>query len=188
MSTRTRLTRAERVVQQLRQLRYVNWPDVGDDQVWSRKRSDGFCTMPRTMPIFLNIMDSLEVGQPLGSTYLTLWARTSDEGVLVIQYPKECAMEAGFKGQRAEGTWIRRMRLLRKHGFIMAKAGPSGEFHYVLILNPFRVVQKLAAADVNLGDYYPALMLRASQVGADDLLVATLPQQENPSAAIAPAH
>jgi hypothetical protein len=169
-NSRQRLSRGERVIQQLRQLRQANWPEAGDDMVWSRKRSDGYCTTPRIMPIFLQIMDNLAVGHPLSSTYIALWCRTSDEGVLIIQHPREVAMESGFGGARAESTWLRRMRLLMKHGFIKSKPGPCGEFHYVLLINPFRVVENLREKDAELGGFYAALLSRAAQVGADDLL------------------
>ena len=55
-------------------------------------------------------------------------------------------------------------------GFIEAKPGPSGEFNYVLIFNPYFVIKKLEKAK-KISDplLYNALFARAQDVGADDL-------------------
>ncbi len=40
-------------------LRQELWPNLSDDALWLRKKSNGFTTMPRTMPFIMNIMDKL---------------------------------------------------------------------------------------------------------------------------------
>jgi hypothetical protein len=99
-----------------------------------------------------------------------LWFRVFDESLVTIQNEKEMAFEAGFGGQRAITMWRSRMRSLVKMGFIEAKPGPSGEFNYVLIFNPYLVIKKLEKAK-KISDplFYNALFARAQEVGADDL-------------------
>ena len=33
------------------------WPEVMDTDLWHRKRNDGYGTVPRTLPIIMNIID-----------------------------------------------------------------------------------------------------------------------------------
>lgn len=53
------------------------------------------------------------------------------------------ALESGFTGQRAENTWRERMKRLEELGFIRSTEGATGDFHYVLLLNPYIAVKKL---------------------------------------------
>lgn len=53
------------------------------------------------------------------------------------------ALESGFTGQRAENTWRERMKRLEELGFIRSTEGVTGDFHYVLLLNPYLAVKKL---------------------------------------------
>ena len=94
------------------QLRTELWPDVSEEMLWSRKRLDGFITVPRTMPIIQRIMDSLSVGMPLSGTYFALWCRLFDQSVVTVANPAELAFESGFSSQRAESTWAFRMKKL----------------------------------------------------------------------------
>jgi len=63
------------------------------------------------------------------------------------------------------------MRILKELKFIKTKEGPSGEFNYVLVLNPYFVVRKLRQ-EGKIGPNnisYNALYSRAADIGADDL-------------------
>lgn len=46
-------------------------------------------------------------------------------------------------GIRAVDTWRKRMKILRDLGFLLAKPGPSGEFHYILLMNPIASIERL---------------------------------------------
>lgn len=127
-----RLKMAERAAQQ----KNLHFPDVSDGWLWHRNRNDGFITIPRTMPIVLQAIDALSKGQPAGQTLFALWCRSPDHAVMSIDSPAILASESGFTGERAVDTWRRRMKKLAELMFILHKAGPSGDFHYVLLLNP----------------------------------------------------
>ena len=59
------------------------------------------------------------------------------------------------------------MLSLQVLGFIHAKDGPTGQFHYVLLLNPHRVVWKLKG-DIQEGAFRQ-LQTRAIEIGAKDM-------------------
>lgn len=140
--------------------------DIDDLAIWDRQEHKGFTTIPRTLPYIIKIMDSMSAkGSPLGSTYLALWCRVFDEGFIEIKENKTLAYEAGFTGQRAAHTWTSRMRTLNELGFIDAKPGPQGEFQYVIIINPLRVIKdKYEGKEKN--EAYNALSARMIDVGA----------------------
>ena len=100
--------------------------------------------IPRVMPLALQIMNDLAT-RPVATTYLDLWCRKYEEQFVTLNRPvKEYAFYAGFSGQRGEQTWKERVRQLAKLGFIKAEAGAHGEFSYILILNPLKVIQQHA--------------------------------------------
>ena len=76
------------------------------------------------------------------------------------------ASETGFSGERAVTTWKQRMKILQELGFIDAKPGASGDFHYVLILNPHIVIQKLKEKIQD--SRYRQIYSRALDIGAKD--------------------
>jgi hypothetical protein len=156
--------------------RAAYWPEVAEDALWHRKRCDGYTTMPRTMPILMSIIDALSKNRPAGRVYLGLWARTFDEALLVIENPASLAAESDFSGERAVSTWRQRMRTLKELGFIDAKHGSSGEFHYVLIFNPHRVVWKLK--DQIQEGLFRQLWERAIDIGARDMKPPPSPEPE----------
>lgn len=139
--------------------------------------------MPRTMPLIGRILNVLsDKGFPLSDTYLTLWCWVFDEAFLEIRNPREFAFESGFGGPRAEATWNGRMKRLVELGFIRAKEGPSGDFAYVLLLNPIQVIDEIYKTRPH-DHYYTALISRLIQIGADDLE----PEEESPAGVTVPA-
>jgi hypothetical protein len=151
--------------------RELLWPGH-EPWLWHRKANKGFATIPKTMPLILQIMDGLSNGKPLSSTYLGLWCDTWDNSMVNVSKHQEMAHAAGFTGQRAVYTWSARMLLLQKFNFISIKPGKSGAISHVLIFNPHVVIrwhhaQKtpgLVEANFN------ALLERAIDVGANDML------------------
>lgn len=151
------------------QLRDKLWPEIKEQDLWLRSQRVGFTTIPRTMALIGRIIDQLtEKGFPLSSTYLALWCWVFDEAFVEIRNPKELAFESGFSGPRGEATWRNRMHRLEQLGFIRAKPGLAGDFQYVLILNPIKVIE--SHYSVQTKDIaYNALLGRLAHVGADDL-------------------
>ncbi|MFJ1259031.1 hypothetical protein [Cupriavidus sp. CuC1] len=150
-------------------LRDHMWPDVPESKLWLRSKRVGFTTLPRTMPLISRILNLLsEKGFPLSDTYLTLWCWVFDEAFIEIRNPREFAFESGFGGPRAEATWKGRMKRLEDLGFIRSRSGPSGEFAYVLLLNPIQVIDGIYKTRPH-DHYYDTLLSRLVQVGADDL-------------------
>ncbi len=162
---------AQRIEAKRRRLREQLWPDLEEDQLWNRKSAAGFITIPRTMPLVGKILDELSEQGPLSSTYLELWCRSHDEAIVDIRSPQEHAFFSGFIGQRSVQTWTRRMKELQRLGFIETNSGASGEFNYVLLLNPHKIISKLAKEKpITLKqDSLNALRARLNDIGAKDL-------------------
>lgn len=167
------------------ELRKELWPEVNDDELWHRKRHQGFTTLPRTLPMVMVLMDEMSgKGNPVSRTYLTLWARVFDEAVVRLRDEKMAALESGFSGSRRTTAWRKRMRTLESLGFIKSKPGGSGEFTNVLILNPHLVIKRhwenhdAPDAPRMSEENYRALYERADEVGADDLFEKPSDQEE----------
>ena len=164
-------SRSEKIREARLQIRNGLWPGLDESFLWHRKKDDGYTTIPRGMSHFLNIVDHLIKGNPLSSTYLTLWYHASDEMFFQVRSSREMAFESGFIGQRAETTWKSKMKALKDLHFIDTKPGPTaGEFTYVLIYNPYAVINCLWQQDATLirEDIYNALLSRANEIGAKD--------------------
>jgi len=157
-----RLKMAERAEKQ----REVLFPEIHQNRLWHRKKNDGFITIPRTLPIVMEVIDSLSKSQPAGHTYFGLWCRSPDHPVVTIENPAIFASEVGFKGERAVDTWRRRMKTLRDLQFIMTKDGAAGDFHYVLLLNPNMVVEQLRSVGQVQDALYAKFHDRTLEIGS----------------------
>lgn len=164
--------RASKMEERALAMRTELWPNVDEEYLWDRKKAGGFTTMPRTMAYLINIIDTLTKGQPAGMTYLTIWCRLFLPGIVALASEKQMAFEAGFTGERAVDTWRKRMRHLRKFGFIDYKPGTDHEFQWVLVPNPHHVVLRLGSKVQER--YRAAWRDRAIEIGAKDL--GTLPE------------
>lgn len=141
------------------------WGDV-EDQLWHRKSSDGFITIPRTMPYILNIIDELTRGKPASSTYFTLWCHTNDASLVQIDNAESFAYESGFFSERKATTWKQRMRSLKECNFIDNKEG-SHEFSYILLYNPHIIIKDMKEEILKIKEsLYYTLIDRAHRVGA----------------------
>lgn len=157
-----RLNMAERAQQQM-ELHFKGFPAVW---IWRRKVNDGYTTLPRTLPIAMQVIDDATKGRPAGHTLFCLWARSPDHPMLVIENPATYASEAGFSGERAVDTWRKRMKQLVALKFIECVHGPSGDFHYVLLLNPNVAIESLHAADKVQQALYARFVDRVNDIGA----------------------
>lgn len=164
--------RPPKYVKKIQELRSRLWPEVdADKKLWHRKRSDGFTSVPRTMPLIVGIIDDLTKGAPAGMTFFELWSRAYDEMYVSLSKPREIAFHSGFTGQRAERTWAEKIRRLDELGFISVRGGQSGPLSHALIFNPYHVIRRLYKGG-NQGvsrDKYNALLERAIEIGANDL-------------------
>ncbi|HEL3221312.1 hypothetical protein [Stenotrophomonas sp. PSU-St7] len=145
--------------------RQIHFAGVDDAWIWNRKKNNGFSTVPRTLPIAMQAADEQSKGQPPGHVLFCLWARAPDHPVLVIDNPITFAAEAGFTGPRAVDTWRRRMKRLQELQLIVAKAGPSGDFHYVLLTNPNSAVEWMRSNQMIQDVLYSRFWDRLSEVG-----------------------
>lgn len=153
--------------------RNVLWPGAVP-RLWDRKANKGFATIPKTMPLILQIMDDLSKGRPLSSTYLGLWCSTWDNSFVTVSRPQEMARAAGFSGQRADYTWASRVKLLQELEFISVKPGGMGPITYILIWNPHIVIREhytKGTPGLTEGTYN-ALVARALEIGARDMVPA----------------
>ena len=146
------------------------WPNVANYQIWYRLERDGFVTMPRAMPLIMKIMDHLAgKGVPVSQVYLDIWCRSFDEGFVQLNRADEMSYYSGFSGQRALRTWKDRINRLAELGFIDLKAGPSGPISYALLYNPYHVIARANSQGLLLEGMWEALIIRVSEIGADDL-------------------
>jgi hypothetical protein len=114
------------------------------------------------------IMDEMSNGKPVSSVYLALWCRVFDGSMVVIENQEKMAFESGFASQRAVTTWKDRMRKLLQLNFIAAQPGASGEFNFVLIWDPYKIIKEHRDAKrIPKNITYNALFERASEIGAD---------------------
>jgi hypothetical protein len=161
-SQNRRLKMAERAQQQLA----LHFPDVLDALIWRRKTNDGFTTVPRTLPIAMQAIDATSKGAPAGHALFCLWARSPDNPLVAVENPATFAAETGFTGERSVDTWRKRMRTLRDLGFILTKPGASGEFHYILLLNPNIAVEQMRRRGLVQDAIYGRFQERLADVGA----------------------
>jgi hypothetical protein len=161
-SQNRRLKMAERAQQQLA----LHFPNVLDALVWRRKTNDGFTTVPRTLPIAMQAIDATSKGAPAGHSLFCLWARAPDNPLVAVENPATFAAETGFTGERSVDTWRKRMRTLRDLGFVLTKPGASGEFHYILLLNPNVAVEQMRRRGLVQDAVYGRFLERLADVGA----------------------
>lgn len=161
-ATAKRMKMAERSKQQME----LHFPGFHPSFLWHRKTNDGFTTVPRTLPIVMQAIDMQSKGQPAGHTLFCLWSRSPDNPFIIIENPSTFAAEAGFIGERAVDTWRKRMKCLRELLMIQTKAGPSGDFHYVLLVNPNAALEWMRARGLVQDGIYSRFVDRLAEVGA----------------------
>lgn len=144
------------------------WPDVDESLLWMTNKRVGFTQVPRGLSIVNRIIDRLSVGKPLSGVYFSLWCNLFDNAVVRVDNPLISSFEAGFGGPRAVTTWKSRIKVLVDLGFIKTAPGPSGEFGYILIMDPYNVIQKLKNDNklVDMEPEFNALMDKVEKAGS----------------------
>lgn len=152
-----------------RTIRDAIWPDLEVERLWLRSKSTGFITIPRTLPLIMEIINCMTKGAPAGTAYFELWCRSFDECFVDMDDQEGMAFSNGFTGQRAVSTWRGRIRALQELGFIdvQTKGGKS----YALIYNPYQVIYRHSQVKTPglTGDHYTALEIRVAGIGATDI-------------------
>lgn len=124
-------------------LRDSLWNDAGE-RVWQRKKHQGFTTIPKELPLIMNVADVLMGSKmDVSKVYLTLWCNVWDDGFVQVPSPEKLAFEAGYMSKKRGTEWRKRIVALKELGFIDTKPGSSGDDEYVLLLNPVEAVEKL---------------------------------------------
>lgn len=167
--------------------RELLWPGA-DPWLWQRKANKGFATIPKTMPLILQIMNELSNGKPLSTTYLGLWCSTWDNSMVSTAKQEELAHAAGFTGQRAVYTWQGRINLLKDLYFIDVKAGKSGPISNILIWNPHYIIRHHHARKTPglVEANFNALLERALEIKANDM-IDPIPERSTPSTVPSPS-
>jgi len=168
MAEGSKKTRSK-VARQKLSLRSSLWPELDEKALWDRSKVDGWLSVPRSLPLLMQIMDNLSKGKPVSSTYFDLWCRTYDDSFVIANKAREMAFFSGYTGERAERTWATRMNILNDLGFIDIKEGPNGPISYVLIYNPYLVVQRHQKEGKINAATFNALKQRMIEIGALDL-------------------
>lgn len=172
-ATRKRLSKAQKATLSMRK---QLWPHITEDDLWLRADRNGFTTIPRTMPLFMELIAAaskrVTAGSksvPAGKAYLVLWCRVFDEGLVKIEVEAAAAKEAGYLGERNVTTWREHLRVLKELGFIDYAAGLAGPCQFVLLLNPYHAVKALHEKGWVQQEAYTTLFQRAQEIGATDL-------------------
>ena len=162
--------RLSKIARQKIRMRNSVWTGLDENRVWDRQTSDGWLSIPRAMPLILRIADMLAPkGKPVSQPYLDLWCRTFDDAFVIVNKSREMAYYSGFSGERAERTWVSRVKILADLGFIDVRPGTNGPVHYVLLYNPYHVIKRHHEAGRVNEAAYNALRERVIEIGADDL-------------------
>lgn len=167
MSAKGKRVGLNKMAERRKELIQLHWGDgLQELPLWNRRVDNGFSTVPRTLPYICRVLERFaEKGKPLSQTYIALWCRMSDEGLIEIREKESLAYESGFSGSRAVTTWASRMKVLRDEGFIDCKSGTCGDFQFTLMLHPLKVIKEKYEKRVP-DDDYRRLLVRMGDVGA----------------------
>jgi len=121
--------------------RKLLFPDAADSELWTAA-NQGWCLMPRTMPLVLHAIRAMSKGSSAAETYLALWCNCISESIVEMTNKSNLIAAAGYTGHTNERTWKDRMKKLSELGFIKIASGKHGDISCVLIPNPHLVLKK----------------------------------------------
>lgn len=161
-------------------LRKEYWPN---EVAWTGEGEKGWFRAPRTLPLILNLLASKEVSGNLdpGPVYLEVLARHRGEGIVEMASESDHTYAAGYTSPRRSRTWMERMNLLEKLGFIRAQGTGNAKYSYVLLVHPSIPVKKLydegKIKDVRWWPTYRKMQLEAKETKFEDLVLPEKPAE-----------
>lgn len=125
----------------LKQVREKYWPE---EKLWTGA-GEGWMKAPRTLPLIMALLSSSELTDKknVSSVYMELMSRHYDGGIVEMAAPSEHAYAAGYWGERAIRSWLERMEVLEKLGFIKSMEVGNERYKYVALVHPAVVVETL---------------------------------------------
>lgn len=151
-------------------LREAYWPG-SESEIWNRKSSNGFATIPRVLPLVASLAKMLAKGSDGDPTsvYMELWSRATDEGIVQIRDEHECAYASGYTGKRAHRTWKERMGTLEDFGLVKSRPLGNREYSVILLVDPLLAAARLRADKKRKipPEWWNAFAARADEVGAE---------------------
>jgi len=120
--------------------RKLLFPNTQDSELW-HPANQGWCLVPRTMPLVLHAIRALSKGSSAAETYFALWCNCISESVVEMTSKANLISAAGYSGHTSERTWKERMKKLDELGFINIASGKHGDISCVLIPNPHYVLK-----------------------------------------------
>jgi hypothetical protein len=87
----------KKITEKKLELRKRLWPDVDEKALWHRKATDGWLSIPGTMPIIMQIMNDLSKNKPPSATYLERVAEPHPPRAYGAQHPSPCMGRGGPK-------------------------------------------------------------------------------------------
>jgi hypothetical protein len=127
--------------QRREQQRSLLFGDVPKEELWSQS-FNGWCWVPRTMPLVLHAIRSMSKGTSAAETYFALWCHCVSESIVEMNNRASLIAAAGYAGSTSERTWKERMKKLAELGFIKIASGKHGDISCVLIFNPHKVLRR----------------------------------------------
>lgn len=121
------------------------WP-ARDGLTWPPATGHGgWFKAPRCLPLLLKILKfkSVSDDKDPGRAYVQLLSEAWDDSVVVMRDEGDHAELAGYDRRRGIRTWRERVRLLAKLGFVEVEPAGEREFGYVLLRDPYLVVEQL---------------------------------------------
>jgi hypothetical protein len=140
------------------------WPDAVS-VAWDRKKEKGFCTIPRTLPLIMTLIDHLQKGKDASRVYFDLWCRAFDDYLVEVRDEETLAYCAGYISGRNVRTWRERIHVLQKYGFIRVEAAGTKRFANIFIVDPHKVVKALREKDQVPRNWWSAFNQRAAEIG-----------------------
>ena len=135
---------------------------------WDRKTETGWCTVPRTLPLIMTLINLLS---PKGTgdasrVYFELWCRAFDGGFVELADEDEHAFASGYITGRGTRSWRERMDVLVDLGFIRARQIGTRKYGCVLLVHPHDVIESLKAKHKVQEAWYGAFLKRIGEIGS----------------------
>jgi hypothetical protein len=131
----------------------------------------GWFKAPRTLPLLLTLLAerNLTSGLDISRVYLELLARHMDSGLIEMGNEADHAYAAGYTGGRSIRSWVERMEMLEKLGFIKTKQVGNQRYRLVLLVDPLVAVVQLREKGIVPDSWWEAYTLRLIETKEADL-------------------